>query len=411
MRILILSQWFDPEPFFKGLPFAKALVEKGHDVQVLTGFPNYPGGKLYPGYKVKLFQREKMDGIPVVRVALYPSHDRSSIRRIFNYVSFAISAALLGPILIKKVDVIYVYHPPATVGLPAIILKLLKRAPIILDIQDLWPDSVMVSGMLNSKIALGVLWLWCSFFYRMADKIVVQSPGFKETLKRRGVNTKKLEVIYNWCDEKALLSGAELMDGQDKKLLEGKFNIIYAGNIGKAHGLEAVIKAAEILNKEYPNIQFVFVGDGVELDGLKRMVRENGIENVLFLGRKPIDKIGGILNVADVLLVHLKESPLFRITIPSKLQAYMAIGKPILVGVRGDAERLVIESGAGRCCTPGNPSSIAEAALGLYLMNKDDLKRMGKRGKEYYLKNMNVDVGVEKFESLFCGAITNIDAH
>ncbi len=404
MRILILSQWFDPEPFFKGLPFAKALKDLGHDVQVLTGFPNYPGGKVYPPYRVRLFQREVMDGIPVNRVALYPSHDRSSFKRILNYASFALTAALLGPFLIRDIDIIYVYHPPGTIGLPALVMKAVKRAPIVYDIQDLWPDSVSASGMLKSKAAKWMLAKWCGMVYRLADRIVVLSPGFKKVLGERGVEQDKIEVIYNWCDEHALASGDEAIAKADEDLLLDRFNVIFAGNMGKGQGLEAVIDAAEILQKSHPRIQFIFVGDGTEIEGLKARAFEKGIMNVAFMGRKPVSEIGGLLRRADVLLVHLKDDPLFRITIPSKTQAYMAIGKPILMGVKGDAEALVNMAKAGVSCNPGDAKSIAESVAGLSMLPKQDLAEMGERGRQFYKENLSMSAGVRKFEKLFLSA-------
>ena len=201
MRILILSQWYDPEPTFKGLLFAKKLSKLGHSVDVLTGFPNYPGGKLYDGYKIKFFHREVIDGIPVIRVPLYPSHDSNSIKRILNYTSFALSASLPGFFLVKRPDVIYVYHPPATIGLPALFLHLLHRAPFVYDIQDIWPDTLAATGMMDNKVALWLVNKWCRFIYSQAAKIVVLSPGFKEILIKRDVPDHKIEVIYNWCED------------------------------------------------------------------------------------------------------------------------------------------------------------------------------------------------------------------
>jgi hypothetical protein len=184
MRILLLSQFFNPEPTFKGLPFAKELARRGHKVEVLTGFPNYPGGRVYPGYKVRPLQRETLDGIPVVRTALYPSHDKSPIRRILNYGTFAASAATLGACAITQPDVVYAYHPPATVGLPSAVLRNIRRVPIVGDIQDLWPDTVLETGMLTDPLAVSLLRKWCRFTFQQMDQIVVLSPGFKLPVKR-----------------------------------------------------------------------------------------------------------------------------------------------------------------------------------------------------------------------------------
>lgn len=206
MRILILGQFFTPEPDFKGLPFAQALRDRGHEVEVLTGFPNYPGGRVYPGYRVRPWQREVMDGITVNRVALYPSHDRSTVRRAANYLSFALSAATLGPLLVRKPDVAYVYHPPATVGLPAIALRAWHGCPLVYDIQDLWPDTVFSSGMVRRRWIASALDRWCRLVYAHVDRLVVLSPGFRETLIARGVAAEKIDVIYNWADEGSLRS-------------------------------------------------------------------------------------------------------------------------------------------------------------------------------------------------------------
>src|SRR5678816_898792 len=157
MRILLLTQWFDPEPTFKGLAFARELTRLGHEVQVLTGFPNYPGGKIYPGYRVRLVQRERIDGIDIIRVPLYPSHSRSRLGRIANYCSFAIAASVIGAMLARRPHVIYAYHPPATVGLPALFLRALFRARLVYDIQDLWPDTVAATGMMSSRLAMRLL--------------------------------------------------------------------------------------------------------------------------------------------------------------------------------------------------------------------------------------------------------------
>ena len=161
MRILILSQWCHPEPSLKSLLFAKGLIARGHDVIILTGFPNYPEGILYPGYKLKLFQRETIDGVKIIRVPLYPNHDNSPVKRVINYTSFALSASVLGPFLVGKVDIIYVHSPPATTGLPAIVLSSLKGVPFVYDVQDLWPDTLSSTGMLNNRLILKMIGLWC----------------------------------------------------------------------------------------------------------------------------------------------------------------------------------------------------------------------------------------------------------
>ena len=199
MKILLLTQWFDPEPALKGLEFAKALVQRGHDVEVLTGFPNYPGGRVYAGYRVAFRQREEMDGVPVTRVALYPSHDSSAAGRTANYLSFALTAASIGACSVTRPDVAWVYHPPATAAFPAMVLKTLRGVPFVLDVQDLWPDTLAATGMVSNRFALGVAGRFCAAAYRSAARIAVLSPGFKRLLVARGVPEWKIDVVYNWC--------------------------------------------------------------------------------------------------------------------------------------------------------------------------------------------------------------------
>ena len=399
MKILILGQFFAPEPHLKGLPFARELKARGHQVEVLTGFPNYPGGRVYEGYRIRPWQRETMEGIRVTRVPLYPSHDSSPIRRILNYASFALSAATLGAVLTERPDVVYVYHPPPSVGLAAIALKAWKGVPFVYDIQDLWPDTVAATGMLNSPTAIEAIRKWCAFVYRHAGHIVVLSPGFKRVLAERGVPAEKITVIRNWCDENASRN-VEYDDAEAERLgMRGRFNIVFAGTMGKAQGLDAVLEAAEICALRNPAIQFVFVGRGTERDRLGNV--SAGRVNVRFLPYRSPAEMPALFALADALLVHLKKDPLFEITIPSKIQAYLATGKPIVIGVAGDAADIVREAGAGIAVESENAEQIAEGALTLAGLGTDRLREMGAAGKAYYFRELSLRRGVDLFEGIF----------
>ena len=404
MKILLLSQFFSPEPNFKGLPFARELTRRGHEVEVLTGFPNYPGGKLYSGYRVRPWRREVVEGITVNRVALYPSHDKSSVRRVVNYASFAVSAAALGPFLVKKPDVIYVYHPPATIGLPAMTLRALRGCPTVYDIQDLWPDTVTSSGMMQGGRLFSILDRWCRLVYSRMDRIVVLSPGFRKAMIDRGVPAEKIDVIYNWTDE-TVLPFRPLDENQSRQIsMHGRFNIVFAGTMGLLQKLDVVLEAARICAESVPDAQFVFVGGGVDKRRLEQRAKELQLKNTLFLPRRPIETIGGILAAADVLLVHLQDDPLFRITIPSKIQAYMAAGRPILVAVPGDAADLVEQAGAGVACPPENPAALADAVLRIRAMTPSQRETLGVKGKAFYDRQLSLSVGAEKFERVFQAA-------
>ena len=406
MRIMMLSQWFEPEPTFKGLAFAKELVRRGHQVEVLTGFPNYPGGKLYPGYRMRLWQRECIDGIAVLRVPLYPSHGRSVLGRIVNYTSFAFSASL-GSVFVARPDLVYVYHPPATIGLAALAAKMLHRVPIVYDIQDLWPDSVATSGMMGNRRILDMLYRWCQLIYRKSERIVVLSPGFKATLVERGVAEEKIEVIYNWCDERAL--GAS--DGQPVVLgAPGEFTVLFAGTMGVAQALDTVLDAARICMDAVPRARFVLIGGGIDHARLERRATEMKLTNLRFLPRQSGSEIGRYLSAADVLLVHLRKEPLYRITIPSKTQAYLAAGKPILMAVEGDAAALIQRSRAGLTCTPNSPDSLAEAVAELASFSVERLNEMGQAGHDFYLRELSLAVGADRFERVFAAALMDATA-
>ncbi|WP_213956022.1 glycosyltransferase family 4 protein [Variovorax sp. dw_954] len=399
VRVLLLTQWFDPEPTFKGLVFARELVRQGFDVEVVTGFPNYPGGKVYPGYRVKLLQREVIDGVQVTRVPLFPNHDQSAIKRVFNYLSFAASALVYCLLFARRADVIYAYHPPLTVGITASLIRLFRRIPVVYDIQDMWPDTLRATGMLNNERVLSVVASVCQWVYRRVDRIAVLSPGFKRLLVMRGVPEDKIEVIYNWADEAALSAPVGALPaafpGPDR------FRIVFAGNMGKAQALAAVLDAAATLQNEASNVSFVLLGAGVELVHLKQTAANKQLGNVVFLPAVPMAEVGTILNAADALLVHLRKDPLFAITIPSKTQAYMAVGKPILMAVDGDAAVLIENSGAGVVAESESPDALANAARALAKLNADELGAMGERARRYYIERLAMQISVGKFGEAF----------
>lgn len=399
IRVLLLTQWFEPEPTFKGMDFARELLRQGFEVEVVTGFPNYPGGKIYPGYTLKWLQRELIDGVQVTRVPLYPSHDQGAVGRVLNYVSFAASALIYGLFAAKRPDVIYAYHPPLTVGIAAVLIRLFRRAPVVYDIQDMWPDTLRATGMFSNEKALKVVSRVCDWVYRRADQLVVLSPGFKRLLIERGVPADKIELIYNWCAEDSLAAPQGVVPaaffGQDK------FRILFAGNMGKAQALDAVLRAAELLQQQAPDLTFVFLGGGVDVRRLQEFAVDKSLTNVTFLPPVPMTEVGNYLNAADVLLVHLKKDPLFTITIPSKTQAYMAVGKPILMAVDGDAADLVRDSGCGQIAESENPQAIADAALALMQAGSDERNAMAINSRRFYQEKLSLSVGAARFVAIF----------
>ena len=258
MRLLLITQLFDPENAIKGLSFCEALQKQGHEVEVLTTFPSYPGGRLYPGFRMRVRQVETIRGVKVVRLPSYISHGRSAFKRLLSYASFSASAFFYA-LFVKRPDLVYCYYPPMLGGIAGVFIKKLRRTRLVYDVQDLWPEAVSATGMLRSSFLIHLLDGWISFVYRNSDAIVTLSDGYKRAIAAKGVPEGKIHRIYNWCDE-SRISRTDSPKGNNRF-----FDILYAGNMGAAQSLRAVIEAAEILQRSGDShIRFIFVGGGVE---------------------------------------------------------------------------------------------------------------------------------------------------
>lgn len=332
------------------------------------------------------------------------------MRRAANYASFGIGSA--GMLLLGwKPDVVCVYNL-VTLGAVARLGRWFRGVPFVLDVQDLWPESIFQSGM-------GASWMhWpirsiCDFAYRGADRIVAQSDGFREELVRRGVEPWRIEVIHNWIDEVGMIGtgAAGDLDGKEDLQFRGRFNIVYAGNLGAAQGLENAIQAASITSRLAPEIQWVFVGNGVRKEALMAMASDIAPRSALFLPARPLAAMSALTCRADVLLVHLKDSPLFSITIPSKVQACLAMGRPILAAVSGNAARLVERSGAGVVCNTGQPERLAEAAYRMSQLRRNEREAMGTKGRSFYLEELSMAKGVAHFERVLLDAVQERTGH
>lgn len=406
-RLILLTQWFDPEPTFKGLVFARSLKERGFDVEVVTGFPNYPGGKLYDGYRVQLIKRELIDSISITRLPLFPSHDRNPLGRAANYISFFVSVVLYLTFLARRADVVYVYHPPLTVGLAAAVARIFRRTQIVVDIQDMWPDTLRATGMIGSDKALKLVSTVCNWFYRQVDHIVVLSPGFKRLLEQRGVPVDKVSVIYNWADEAAIAN--QNLANPFGIARDNKFRLLFAGNMGRAQALSNLLEAAAIVGHERKDIEFCLLGGGLEVSALKKQADGLKLDNVSFHSQVPMSEVGAYLAHADCMLVHLRNDPLFEITIPSKTQAYMAAGKPIIMAVSGDAADLVKNANCGLCVTPESPRELADAILQLASLSRVDLESLGMKARQFYKNSLALEKGVDEFIAVFNTQIARKD--
>ena len=394
-------QYYDPEPIYKGQKFAEAVAAGGYDVEVVTGFPNYPGGKLYDGYKIRPWVKEKINGVMVTRVAIYPSHDASKLRRILNYVSFFLSALLYLTFVSKRAGVIYAYHPPLTVGLAAAIASFLRRTPFVVDIHDLWPDTLPATGMMSNPRLLRYINIACNWVYRRADHIILHSHGFLEALRQRGVPEEKMTTVLGWTNEDAA-EAIEKSSSSPLRDIDG-LKILYAGNMGPAQALDSVLDAALIMHNEGlgDEITFCFLGSGLALEGLKQQAQTLGLKNVVFLPRVPPHEVGKYLRAADCLLVHIKDTPLFTMTMPSKTQAYMLAARPILMAAKGEVVELINSANAGLAALPEDPRSIADAAIALKKMSEPERLHMGQSSQAYYWHHLSMAQGMQKFIEIF----------
>lgn len=401
MRVLILSQYCYPEPDLKCLPLAKEFKSRGFQVEILTGYPSHPIGKLYDGYRMRISHSEYIEGIKVNRVPLFIDHSTSAIKRILNYVSFALSASLLGVPFVNKPDIIYAYHAPATIAIPAIVFKLIYGSKIFYDINDYWPDTISASGMLNNKALYKLIGLYCKLSYNFFDNINVVSKGYKEKLLELGVPEHKISLIYNW--PLSIKSNKSKIFQNYKEMFRKNFSVVYAGNIGKAQSLGIVINTAAKLKKDGINdIKFFLIGAGIERETIEKKIQEENLQNyVILTGVIPSDNVGEFLEAADVLFLHLKGDPLFEITIPSKLGNYFSMSKPILCGVKGEAAEMVEISKSGLCFEPDNHLDLYEKLMAIKQLEKDELREMGKNGKEFFEDKISFKIGSQKIINVF----------
>jgi colanic acid biosynthesis glycosyl transferase WcaI len=401
MRIVILSQYYDPEPVAKPGEIARALRSHGHETSVITGFPNYPSGRLYDGYQLRLMKREVCDEVPVIRTYEFPYHGKSVIGRLVNYGSFVLFAPL-GALFGRRPDVMYVWHPPLTVGIAAWLISVLRGIPFVYDVQDIWPESAVLSGLMKQGVMTRIMAKLERFVYRRAAHILVVTEGAKQNLIGKGIAPEKISVMPHWVDESIFDDQARSRRNVVRKEFgwEGRFVVLFAGNLGLVQGLDSVIRTAALLSP-LENIRIALVGDGSDRERLMAMARDlNVTDRVQFIDRQPMDRMPEIMAAADTLLVHLRGSELSRYVIPSKTMAYLAAGRPILMAMEGAAADLVTEAQAGVTVPPDEPATLAEAIRAFSRMTEAERNSYSRRGPVYLRENFSKKVVVGRYEAL-----------
>lgn len=401
MKILIVSQYCWPEPDFRIIKIAKKFVENGYNVQIVTTFPNYPIGKLYPNYDKSLIKKEVVNGVEILRYGIYYSHNKNAILRSLTYFTFLLNGILIAPWFVKKPDVIFSYTPPITTGLLSIFYKYLFRAKLVTDVQDIWPDSILTSGFVKSNKSL--FYRIPNFFshlvYSLSDKLVCITFGYKKLLISRGYNDEKLKVIYNWANEDGSFSN---FDHRYENIFDGDSIVfMYTGNMGKGQDLGIFIEAISKIESTKV-FKFVFIGEGTEKEKLILRCRSLGLNNVYFIPRQNQDIIESFTIRANVLIATLQNHYLSDIIVPSKIQSYLKIGKPILYAGQGEAAEIIKRANCG-IVVNRELEEIVRSYYDFLGMSKDDFDIFEANAKRYYFTNLCFDVGFPKLKDVITG--------
>lgn len=397
MKILVVTQYFWPEDF-RINDLAVGLKNRGHSVTVLTGLPNYPGGRFFPGYGFVWHSEEDYGGVKVHRVPLIPRGPGTGWRLALNYLSFAFAASLLGPWFCRgDYDAILVFETsPITVAFPAIVMKWLSGAPIHFWVLDLWPESLSAAGAVNSPFILRLVEKMVRFIYAHCDHVQVQSRGFIPRVA--ALSPKGLPISYfpTWAEE--IYTRPRPADHSLPDLPTG-LRLMFAGNIGVAQDFGTLLAAAEILKFD-PDVRWVVVGEGRQYSWAREQVLERGLSDcVIFLGRHPGEEMPGYFAAADAMLVTLKPDPIFSLTIPGRIQSYMASSRPIIAMLDGEGAKVVEEAGAGLTCAAGDAEGLARAVMKFKRLSQLERDAMGGRGRAYYEAHFSRKRALDQAES------------
>ncbi len=401
MRVLVLSQYYWPETF-RITEVVGALRAADVEVAVLTGQPNYPDGEVFPGYSAMSTREEVHEGTQIWRVPMLPRGRGSALRLVGNYLSFIISAACVGPWLLRRqrFDVVLVYAPsPILQAIPAVAIARLKRARLVTWVQDLWPESLEVTGFIRNRRALMLVAGVVRWIYRRNDLLLVQSQAFESPVRRLAPYTP-IEYFPNPGD--GPVPSVARADEPPLRLGEG-FTIVFAGNLGTVQALDTVLAAASEL-RDLTDVRFILVGSGSRSDWLREAVQKAALLNVDLPGRFPPAAMPAILEQASVLLVSLAKQPILAQTVPSKLQSYLAAGKPILASLDGEGARVVGEAEAGIATPAEDASALAAAARRLYAATPAERLAMGARARAYYDRHFDP----QKLGSRLVGILSSV---
>ena len=401
MKIVFLTQYFPPEigaPQARLFELARGLKNKGHEITILTAFPNYPGGKILAGYKLRPVMEENIDGLRVIRSWIYPSHSKSLIKRLANYFSFLVSSMFFGLFKLGRHDILLCETPPLFLGISAFVLSRLKGSKMYLYVSDLWPDSAVDLGMLKNKTLIKMSkWLEL-FLYRRSSKVIVVTEGIKRIIEANTFMKDKVFTVTNGVDMELFTPGDKLGARKTLGLPQDSFIIMYSGNHGIAQNLFTVLKCAKKMEKKQEYL-FVFAGDGVEKPLLMDWKDREKLANVIFLKSFSKKQMPLVLSAADAAVIPLKDIKLFEKALPSKMFEMMAMGIPVILGVKGEAAEVIKTADCGINIPPEDENSMEKAILELY-NSKDLRERLAKNGRQYAGRCFSREKIINLFERL-----------
>jgi glycosyltransferase involved in cell wall biosynthesis len=398
LRILVVSQYFWPENF-RINELVEQFVARGHQVTILTGKPNYPDGVVFPAYRASPGDFDEYRGASVIRVPLWP-RGRGPLSLLSNYLSFAMSAAVVGAWRLRgrKFDVLFVFEPsPVTVGFPAIFLRRLKRAPLVFWVLDQWPETLAAVGIVRSPRLLRAIGRMVSFIYDRCDAVLGQSRAMAKLIENYVRDPARVAYFPNWVERIGEVGAAAPAPEVPEK--RGHFDVMFAGNIGESQDFGAVISAAELLRAD-TQVRWLIVGDGRMSDWVRSEISRRGLDGrVIMLGRHPLERMPSFYRQADALLLSLRDDPVFAMTVPGKLQSYLAAGIPVIGMLNGEGSALINESGSGLTCPAGDSQGLAAIVRGMRDLSAADRAAMGARGRAYAEREFDRDKLVADLES------------
>lgn len=396
-KILFVCQYFYPE-VFRGNDVAFHLAEEGHEVHVVTGIPNYPGGKFFDGYGWWKKRHEVVNGVKVTRLPIIPRGVDNKIMLMLNYFSYLVVACvwMLFHAIGHKYDRVFVQQlSPVMMSLPGVLYKKLRKVPLYTWVLDLWPESLTAAGGINNKHVLAFFDWFVKKEYKWSDKILTSSRSFDQSIMKYGDYKDKIIYYPQWADGQAEVSTVQ----EVPKVPEG-FILMFAGAVGEAHGFDCTMQAA-LLTKEHKDIKWVIVGDGRRLDWVRDFVKEHGLEEtVVTLGRYPAETMPLFFEQADVMLVTLNDDPLFKLYAPAKISSYMASSRPIIAVLNGEGGEVIKDAKCGWHLAAGDAEGFAKLVIELSQTDKSVLQEKGKNGRAYYYEHFTKDKCLRKLDEI-----------